>query len=83
MDLQARPMFPVADYVSAEQWMRQLFSLKAARDGGVVRRKVRDVERIVGCLRFEDEVRRRGYRAVQNGQQYVVFCNRESIRLIE
>ncbi|MEW9920997.1 N-(5'-phosphoribosyl)anthranilate isomerase [Marimonas sp. MJW-29] len=76
-------MFPVAEHVSAEQWMRQLFSSKAARDGGVVRRKVRDVARIVGCRRFEGEVRRRGYRAVQNGQQYVVFCNNEVLRLIE
>jgi len=25
-------------------WLRQLFSAQAARDGGVVRRKVRDVE---------------------------------------
>ena len=76
-------MFPLADYISADEWLRQLFSSKAARDGGVVRRKVSDVERIVGCLRFEHEIRRRGFRAVQNGQQYVVFCNRESIRLIE
>lgn len=76
-------MFPVAEHVSAEQWMRQLFSSKAARDGRVVRRKVRDVARIVGCLRFGDEVRGRGYRAVQNGQQNVVFCNQERLRLIE
>ena len=80
---QARAMFPIAEHMDADRWVRQLFSSKAARDGGVVRRKVRDVERIVGCLRFEHEVRRRGFRAVQNGQQYVVFCNRESIRLIE
>lgn len=80
---QFRLMFPTADYISADQWMRQLFSSKAACDGGVVRRKVRDVERIVGCARFEDELRRRGYRAVQNGAQYVVFCNRETLRLIE
>ena len=76
-------MLPVADHISAEQWMRQLFSSKAARDGGVVRRKVRDVARIVGCQRFEGEVRRRGYRAVRNGQQYVVFCNNEALHLIE
>ena len=29
-------------------WLRQLFSAQAARDGGVVRRSVRDVERILG-----------------------------------
>ncbi len=76
-------MLTVMHQISPEHWIRQLFSSKAARDGGVVRRKVRDVERIVGCQRFEQEVRRRGYRAVQNGTQYVIFCNREALRLIE
>lgn len=76
-------MFAITHHISPEQWVRQIFSSKAARDGGVVRRKVRDVERIIGCPQFEAEVRRRGYRAIQNGAQYVVFCNREPLRLIE
>ncbi|NNE51878.1 MAG: N-(5'-phosphoribosyl)anthranilate isomerase [Sulfitobacter sp.] len=76
-------MFESVGFLSADQWMRQLFSSRAARDGGVVRRKVRDVERIVGCQAFEAEVRRRGFRAMQNGAQYVVFCNKVALRLIE
>ncbi|MEM8849063.1 MAG: hypothetical protein AAGE03_03410 [Pseudomonadota bacterium] len=63
--------------------MRHLFSAKAAIDGGVVRRKVRDVEQIVGRAAFEAEIRRRGFRAVENAGQYVVFCNRGTMRLIE
>jgi len=70
-------------HMSPQNWMRHVFSAKSARDGGVVSRRVADVDRIVGCQQFEDEVRRRGYRAVQNGRQYVVFCNREALRLIE
>jgi len=64
-------------------WLRQLYAFKAALDGGVVRRKVRDVERLVGCPAFERDVSRRGFRAVQNGSTYVVFYNHEHIRLIE
>ena len=52
------------DIVSPEIWLRQLFSARVAVDGGVVRRKVRDVERIIGRERFEYEVRRRGFRAI-------------------
>ncbi len=70
-------------HMSPENWMRQVFSAKAALEGGVVRRKVTDVNRIIGCQNFEAEVRRRGFRAVQNGQHYVVFCNAEALRLIE
>ncbi|MEL6296764.1 MAG: N-(5'-phosphoribosyl)anthranilate isomerase [Pseudomonadota bacterium] len=69
--------------VSPEIWMRQLFGAKAALDGGIVRRQVADVERIVGRLRFEAELRRRGYRAVENAGQLVIFCNRSPVRLLE
>ncbi|WP_353647093.1 hypothetical protein [Loktanella sp. 5RATIMAR09] len=34
--------------LSPEAWFRHLFSAQSARDGGVVRRKVRDMERMVG-----------------------------------
>jgi len=63
--------------------LRQLFSAQAARDSGVVRRSVRDVERILGRTAFERELRRRGYRAVENSGQFVIFCNRAPVRLIE
>ena len=52
--------------ITPDLWLRQLFSAQAARDGGVVRRSVRDVERILGRAAFERALRRRGYRAVEN-----------------
>lgn len=70
-------------HMSPDLWMKQLFASKAAQSGGVVRRSARDVARIVGCARFENEIRRRGYRAVRNGATYVVFCNREPLVLID
>lgn len=62
-------------------WLLQLFSAKTAREGGIVRRQIRDVERIIGRTNFEFELRRRGYHAVENAGQYVIFCNNESLRL--
>lgn len=61
--------------IECERWLAHLFSARAARNGQVVRRKARDVERIVGWPRFRQELHRRGYRAVRNGTQVVVFCN--------
>jgi hypothetical protein len=69
--------------VAAEAWLRHIFSAKAALEGGVVRRKVQDVDRIIGREAFAAEVRRRGFRAVENAGQYVIFCNRNAMRLIE
>lgn len=63
--------------------MRHLFGSQIAQDGGVVRRKLRDIDRIVGRDVFIAELRRRGYRAVINGAHVIVFCNRETLHLIE
>ena len=68
--------------ISPDLWLRQMFSVRAACEGGVIRRKIRDVDRIVGCAAFEAELRRRGYRAVENAGQYVVFCNAEPVRVV-
>ena len=68
--------------LTSEGWLLTLFSARAAREGGTVRRKIRDVERYVGREAFLAEMRRRGFSVVENGGQYVVFCNREPIRRI-
>ena len=68
--------------LSPEAWMRHLFSSQAARDGAVIRRKVRDIERYVGRAAFEAELRRRGYHAVENSGQLIIFCNQDPIRVI-
>lgn len=70
-------------HLTSDLWVRQIFSSKAAQDGTVVRRKVRDVERLVGRERFELEIRRRGFRAIENGGQYIILCNHDFVRLIE
>ena len=70
-------------HLRPEDWMRQIFSAKAAREGGIVRRQTRDVERLIGRAAFEAELRRRGFTAVENAGQYVIFCNSELIRLVQ
>ena len=68
--------------LSADAWMSHLFSSKAARDGGVIRRKLRDIERYVGRDDFLKELNRRGFTAVENAGQLVIFCNREPLRRV-
>ena len=65
-----------------ELWMQQVFEAKAAREGGVVRRRSRDVERIVGREVFLNELRRRGYHAVENAGQMVIFCNNQGVEVL-
>ena len=68
--------------ISPERWIVQMFSARSAAEGGTVRRKVSDVERLIGRERFLHEVRRRGYRVVENAGQFIVFCNREPVHLL-
>ncbi len=65
-----------------ERWITQVFSARAAAEGGIVRRSTTDVERLVGRARFLQEVRRRGFHVVENAGQFVIFCNREPLRLV-
>lgn len=68
--------------LSPDAWVTHLFSSKAAREGSVIRRKTRDIERYVGRNAFKTELRRRGFHAVENAGQMVIFCNQEPVRTI-
>ncbi len=75
-------MKDLPDTISPERWLVHLFSARSAAEGGTVRRKVADVERLIGRARFIYEVHRRGFRVVENAGQFIVFCNREPVYLL-
>jgi hypothetical protein len=75
-------MTEMSAYPSADHWISHLFSSQAAREGGVIRRKLRDVERFVGRDAFLAEMKRRGFPVIENAGQFVIFCNREPIRRV-
>jgi hypothetical protein len=66
--------------LSPETWLRVFLSSKAVREGAVIRRKVRAVERSVSMDRFIAEIRRRGDRAAENSGQIVIFGNLAPVR---
>lgn len=75
-------MKDLPNFLGPEAWVSHLFSSQAAREGGVIRRKLRDIERYVGRDEFLHEMRRRGFSVVENAGQFVIFCNREPIRRV-
>ena len=74
------PQLP--EHLTPEAWLEQVFASREAQGGGVVKRQVRDVERIAGREAFLAEVERRGFQAVQNNRHFVVFCNLLPIRRV-
>ncbi len=67
---------------SPRDYMLHLFSSQAAREGGVIRRKTRDIDRYLGRDVFLSEMARRGFAVVENAGQSVVFCNPEPLRRV-
>ena len=68
--------------ITPDRWIVQLFSAKSVAEGGIIRRKVADVERLIGRKRFLYEVNRRGFHAVENAGQFIVFCNQDPVNLL-
>ena len=73
-------MDPIPHHLRPEVWLASVLSCAEARKGGVLKRQIRDVERIVGRDAFLRAVERRGFQAVENGRHFVIFCNGEPIR---
>jgi hypothetical protein len=67
--------------VTSHEWMRQMFASKTALDGGVIRRRISDVDRIVGRDAFFAAMRKRGFQVVENAGHFVVFCNADPVHL--
>lgn len=73
-----RPAIPIP----SQPWMRQVFSAKTVRHGGVVRRSIRWVEAEIGRAAFEAEVRRRGWHLAECNGQFVVFCTPRPVKIL-
>lgn len=80
--LTLKNMQPATSPLSPDIWLNDLFASKAVQQGGVIRRKARDIERFVGMDRFMAEIHRRGYQVAENAGQVIIFCNREPVRWI-
>lgn len=63
-------------------WLNQIFTAQAVAKGGVVRRKITDVDAKVGRQTLELEVRRRGFHLIEAGTQFIIVCDTGHIRLI-
>ena len=75
-------MSALPPHLTPDLWLDQFLASGEALRGGVIKRQVSDVERLVGRAAFLAEVERRGFQAVENGRHFVVFCNGLPIRRV-
>ncbi|MGC1496076.1 MAG: hypothetical protein WA790_09720 [Sulfitobacter sp.] len=62
--------------------MQDIFAAKQVSQGGIIRRKVRDIEKYAGLDVFLKELKRRGFHAVENSGHLIIFCNQQPIKLV-
>lgn len=74
------PQLP--DCLTPDTWLAQVLNADEARRGGVLKRQVRDIERLVGRAASVAELQRRGFRAVETGRDFVSFCHRLPVRRV-
>lgn len=69
-----------------KQWVNQIFNAKAARNGGVLRRKVASVQKYASYGDLHAEVLKRGFHLLRIGDkisgQYVILCNPGNMKVI-
>lgn len=66
----------------ASAWVNQIFAAKAAKNGGIVRRRVASVRKHSSEAALKKEVKRRKFHMVRSGHQYVIICNKGQFKLI-
>lgn len=72
-------IFPDSRRLNAP-WRDQLFNTRAAKHGGILRRNKHSIQREIGVSLLVVEVRARGFRLYEVGDDYVIVCNRRPIR---
>ncbi len=78
-DMTQHLMFPNSPKLNAP-WRDQLFNTRAAKQGGILRRNKHSINREIGVSLLVAEVRARGFRLYEVGDDYVIVCHRRPIR---
>lgn len=67
--------------MSPYEFINAMFRAKAAKSGGIVRRKIANVQKYASFQYLLKEVAARGFHLVETGDQYIVICNPGNFRL--
>ena len=65
-----------------KKWIGQIFAAKAAKNGGIVRRKVSSVKQYATVNELRAEVKARGFHMLRVEEQYLIICSSGNFRVI-
>lgn len=64
-------------------WVKQIFQSQIAKRGGVVRRKVASIDKFSSQAQVKAECLKRGYHIVEHGDQWLIFCDKASVKIVQ
>jgi hypothetical protein len=67
--------------MSPYEFFNDIFRAKAAKSGGIVRRRIANVRKYASFDYLQKEVKARGFHLIETGDQYVVICSAGHVRL--
>lgn len=69
-------------YNQPYKYIKRMFEATTARNGGIVRRKIANIKKYASVRYLLEEVEARGFHIIETGDQYVIFYNSESLKLL-
>lgn len=67
--------------MSSYEYNNRIFEAKAAKSGGIVRRKIANVAKYGSFTDLIIEVEARGFHLIETNDQYVIICSSGSFKL--
>ncbi len=67
--------------MSPYEFINRIFDAKAVKNGGIVRRKIANVEKYASLKYLVKETEARGFHLIETGDQYVIICNAGNFKL--
>lgn len=64
------------------EYIKRIFEAKAAKNGGIVRRKIADVNKYASFTYLLKDVEARGFHLIETSGHYVIFCSSASLKLL-
>jgi hypothetical protein len=67
---------------AAGKWIRQIWNAKAAKNGGIVRRKVSSVKKYATVKDLKAAVKGKGFHMIRTGGQFMIFCHAGDFKVV-
>lgn len=68
--------------LTMSKWIDQILESQIAERGDVVRRKISSIDKEASQAEVKQECAKRGYHIVQPGDQWLIFCDKASVKII-